>query len=418
MGDRRGVAGVLAGIVVLGLAGCGNVKPGNAVIRVGAVYPTSGNQAEGAEELHGVQLAADLVNRDGGVRGARVQVVPADVPTADAAPKAVDRLVDSGIDVLVGTYGSTQSLTASQRASERGATFLESGAVADAVTGRGLPGILRTVATGSTLGRNAARWAHDFVLPGLGLAPATARVVVMFEGDQYGAAVGYGAIDEANAQGLNVVDTIKYDAAHTDFNKLAAQVDSDHPDAILTASYLEDAIAFRRAAIARHLKVKAIIGTSSAYCRQDFGDTLGKDAVGLYASDKPDEELNVSGLSPAARALYTLATGQYRSRYRKAMSAAAISGFVAGWVLFHEVLSRAASTSRSDVWSAAMALDLPEGSEINGAGVRFAAEGQADAGQNRRAASVIWEWVGIGHRAVVYPPAYAQAKAQVLPIVN
>ncbi|MDP9075763.1 MAG: ABC transporter substrate-binding protein, partial [Actinomycetota bacterium] len=206
MADRR-VA--VFGLVAVGLlaTGCGRAPASETGgIRVGAVYPQSGNQAEGTEELNGVRLAARLVNQDGGVAGQKVEVVSEDAPSADQAAAAVDRLLATGIRMVVGTYGSTQALPASARASERGATYLETGAVADAVTSRGLPGILRTVATGSTLGRNAARWAHDFVIPGLGLKPGAERTVIMFEDDQYGSAVGYGAIDEAAAQGLHVVD--------------------------------------------------------------------------------------------------------------------------------------------------------------------------------------------------------------------
>jgi branched-chain amino acid transport system substrate-binding protein len=385
---------------------------------VGAVYPLSGSQAEGADELAGVKVAADLVNADGGVRNRSIEITPQDAPGEADGARAVDRLVDQGINVIIGTYGSTQSLTASARASQRGATYLETGAVADAVTGRGLPGILRTVATGSTLGRNGARWAHDFIIPGFKLSPATARIAVLFEGDQYGAAVGYGSIDEASLLGLNVVDTIKYDSRSANYDALASRVSADKADLVLTAAYLEDAVAFRRAAVAQHIPLKSIIGTSSAYCRQDFGDILGPDAVGLFASDKPDENFNESGLNPAAKDLLHRAVVAYHGRFGKTMTAAAISGFVGGWVMFHDIMPRSASTSRADLMRAATALDLPQGTEINGAGVKFADASQPDAGQNRRAVSVIWEWVGLRKRAVVYPPNYAQQAPQILSIAT
>ncbi|MHB8510140.1 MAG: ABC transporter substrate-binding protein, partial [Candidatus Dormibacteria bacterium] len=328
--------------------------------------------------------------------------------------------VNRGINVMLGTYGSTQSVTATARASQRGAIYLETGAVADVITGRHLPGVLRTVATGSTLGRNAARFAHDFVIPGLHLPTNTARVVVLYEGgDQYGPSVGYGSLDEADRLHLNVVDSISYDPDphHTNFDQLAARVGADQPDVILTASYLADAIAFRRAAMAQHLQVKSIIGTSSAYCRVDFGDILGADAVGLFASDKTDDSINPAGLLPEARSLLQRARASYRrSHDGKEMEAEVMAGFVGGWVLLHDVLPHAASMSRTDIWNAAMALDMPLGSLINGAGVKFSPEGKADQGQNLRAAGVIWEWVGVRHRVVVSPPAYADEPPQTIAI--
>jgi len=419
---RAPLMAVLAGTAVLGFGACApaGALHGAALLRLGAVYPLSGTQADGAGELAGVKLAAELANQDGGVRGRQVQIVAEDAPSADAAPKAVDKLVSQGITVMFGTYGSTQSLTATAEASRRGAVYLETGAVADIITGRNLPGVLRTVATGSTLGRNAARFADDFVMPGMHLDPRTARVVVLYEGgDQYGPSVAYGSLDEATRLRLNVVDSIAYnpDPHHTDFNALASKVAADKPDLILTASYLADAVDFRRAAMAQHIPVRSIIGTSSAYCRVDFGDILGQDAVGLFASDKPDDSLNPAGLTPAARTLLQRARTTYRAEHDgQEMEAEVVAGFVGGWVMMHDILPNAASLSRADVWKAAMAVDLPAGSLINGAGVKFSPEGKPDMGQNLRAAGVIWEWVGVRHRAVVYPPAYADHAPETIAI--
>jgi hypothetical protein len=44
---------------------------------------------------------------------------------------------------------------------------------------------------------------------------------------------------------------------------------------------------------------------------------------------------------------------------------------------------------------------------INGGGVRFAADGALDEGQNTRAAAVVGQWQAVGSMKVVYPPAYA-----------
>ncbi|MHB8571752.1 MAG: ABC transporter substrate-binding protein [Candidatus Dormibacteria bacterium] len=404
-------------VVMVLLPGWPVAGSGPQSLQVGAIYPLSGNQGEnGQQELAGVRAAMELVNQQGGVHGRPVSLVVRDAPYADLAPAAVSGLLAQGLSVFIGSYGSTISLPVSQRLSDAGKTFLETGAVAEEVTGRGLPGVLRTVATGSSLGRNAARFANSFILPHLGLLPQNTRTVVLYEGDVYGRSVGDGALEEATSAHFNIVDTIAYDASSADFDELAARVDADHPDLILTASYLEDAVAFRKAALARHLRVKAIVGTSSAYCLEDFGGALGRDAVGLYASDKPSQDINENALLPVARDLLHRAIARYQADTGQPMSAAAVAGFVGGWVLFHEILPRSASLGRDDVMRAAWSLDLPEGSEINGAGVRFAQQGALDQGQNRRAVSVIWEWLAPGKLLVVSPPAYAQAQPQLMPV--
>jgi hypothetical protein len=188
------------------------------------------------------------------------------------------------------------------------------------------------------------------------------------------------------------------------------------PDAVLVAGYVPDAIAFRRETLRQHVTPAAMIGTSSAFCMPAFGDPLGEKAVGLFASDKPDTSFDPAALRPAARHLLAQAKAAYAHTYQKPMTASAVAGFVAGWILFHDVLPHAASLAPSAIRKAALSVNLPYGSEINGAGVKFAGPGAPDEGQNLRAISVIWQWQRPGHAAIVYPPAYANAKPIRIPL--
>jgi hypothetical protein len=167
--------------------------------------------------------------------------------------------------------------------------------------------------------------------------------------------------------------------------------------------------------VRQHLPLLASIGTSSSYCMPQFGATLGRDAVGLFASDKPDTHgVNPHGLLPPARALLQRADAAFRARYGASMSAPALSGFSGAWALFRDVLPNAASTRPADVARAALAAREPLGSLPNGSGLDFGRPGTADAGANLQAASVIWEWVGRNHRAVTWPPQFATAPIKVL----
>jgi hypothetical protein len=89
------------------------------------------------------------------------------------------------------------------------------------------------------------------------------------------------------------------------------------------------------------------------------------------------------------------------------MSAATLSGFAAAWALFHHVLTRAAPYDAPAIARAARTTTLPAGSLPNGAGLDFAPPDAPDAGSNRLATNVIWEWVRPRVRAIVWPPAFA-----------
>ncbi len=70
-------------------------------VRVGAIYPLSGTQGMGGvDEYHGVRVAAELVNAEGGVGGRPVVIDQVDVPEADAAPGAIKALADRALAEL------------------------------------------------------------------------------------------------------------------------------------------------------------------------------------------------------------------------------------------------------------------------------------------------------------------------------
>ena len=139
-----------------------------------------------------------------------------------------------------------------------------------------------------------------------------------------------------------------------------------------------------------------------------FGSTLGEEAVGLFASDKPaSDALNVRGLTAEGRTLLERATASYDDRFGGPMSAAALAGFSGAWALVHDILPSAADATPTAIAAAASAVDLPAGSLPNGSGLRFGDPGTGTAGANIRAASVVWQWQAPGRYAVVWPPRYA-----------
>jgi len=139
-----------------------------------------------------------------------------------------------------------------------------------------------------------------------------------------------------------------------------------------------------------------------------FGEILGDDAVGLFASDKPDGEvLRADALSADAAAALQWVREEYRRRYGQGVSAPVLEGFAGGLALFRHVLPNAPVLSSAAVARAAGQIRLPPGSLPNGSGLFFAPSGHPDAGTNLNATSVIWEWVRPKTRAVVWPPAFS-----------
>jgi branched-chain amino acid transport system substrate-binding protein len=404
----RRAAGLLAILMIL--VACAQAAKTASEVVLGAIYPLSGPQASGGkEELAGVKAALQVARSTGALKSAvRLEVV--DATTPQAAVAGVNHLVnDLHVAAILGTYGSTLSAAASERAEQLKTVYWETGAVADPITAQ-RHYVFRTVATGSSLGRMAVKFTHDVLIPRSRLA--SPRVVIVRVNDVYGRSVSGGEQALAETLGIDVVDVIEYNPQAFDADRIAARVADDRADFLWDVSYLDDGVAIWSAILHRHVALKGAIGTSSAFCMPDFSNRLGSGVVGVYAADKPDADISAAALSAAGLDLLEKARAAYaRDNGGAEMSIPAVAGFVGGWALFHDVLPRLTGAPRAEsIRVAALELDVPTGDAINGGGVRFAGASALDEGQNTRAAAVVGQWQAVGDMKIVFPPAYATGK--------
>lgn len=387
-------------------------------IEIGALYPTTGAQGVGgAQEARGVGLAAEWANAHGGIHGRRVRLVAANAERAEAVPGALRSLRRRGVSVVIGSHGSAISAVAARVATEEKMTFWETGAVGE--LGPGVSGgrnFFRLAPMGASLGRAGIAFVGDELAAKLG-APRPLRYAVAFVDDAYGRSVGGGAMAELRRRNEALVASFPYDAQRADFAGLARRIGEARPDVLFVAAYLDDGVALRQAVLAARVPLLASVGTSSSYCMPSFGARLGDDAVGLFASDKPDAaDVRPDALRPEGRAALAWVNARYQARYHEAMSAPALSGFSNAYAVLVHVLPAARTTAAGDVADAGQRVKLVEGTLANGGGLDLAPPRAPDAGGNRNAASVIWEWVAPRTRAVVWPPAFATHPVVALPI--
>ncbi len=400
----RRLALVLAGAALL-LSSC---LPGRQnTIRIGALFPMSGPQASlSGQEYAGVRMARDFVNADGGVAGKPIELIARDLTVREDADARVAALQRDGVQAIIGTYSSSLSLPASSAAARRGLLYWEAGAVADQVTGRGLPLVFRVGATGHNLGTMSSHFMALVIAPRLHRSPGSLRMAIVEEDDAYGQSVAAAARTQALAEGMQVVTTVTYVAARPDWPRVLGAVASVRPDVL----------SFRRAMLRSGLHVDALIGSTMAECGPEFGALLGADAIGVFASDRPTAGFNPDALNATGRAMYERFAAAYRGRYHADPTEESLAGFAAGWTLFHYVLSAAGSDlTATGMARAAQSLELPAGTLANGAGIKFATS-DALMGQNVRAASVIWQWQGLRHSVTVYPPVFATGVPILIPL--
>ena len=448
---RLGALGIVL-LLVATVAACGS---GKQPIRIGAVFPISGNAASLAgPELTGVQIAAELLNADGGIDGRPIELVVRDLRSRDEADGVMADLAGQGIEIVIGAYSSDLSIAASESADRAGLLYWEAGAVADRLTGRGLPMVFRVGTTGGTLGANSSLFAARELAGRLGKDASELRVALAVADDEYANTVADAAESTAIDVGMPVVTRASYNLYLPDWPAVMADLKAARPDVIILVSHIPDGIAFRQAMLESGLRVGALIGSTMAECDPDFAGELGEDAIGIFASDRPTAGFQPSALGPEAATTYARfeekwreaakggagdgtggsgdGSGGYGGRYDDAEysihgpgedataeeSEEALAGFTAAWALFHHVLPATESTTgvtADAVAAAARALDLPEGSLPNGAGLRFSNH-PASLGQNERAAAVIWQWTAVRTYEFVWPPTYATDDIAFVPL--
>lgn len=418
-------------------------------IRIGAVFPLEGNAGGlAAEQLLGVQIAAEFVNQDGGVDGRRIVLEVRNLASRQDAPGIMRALQAEGVRAVIGAYSSDLSIAASAAASDAGLVYWEAGAVADQLTGRGLPMVFRVGASGANLGRNSANFAATQIAPMLGTTASRLRVAIVAADDEYARSVA-DAVAAAGA-GIRIVSRTTYNLLVPDWPRVMTEVAASRPEVVILASHIPDGIAFRRAMLAANLKVGALIGTTMAQCSPDFARDLGADAIGVFASDRPTGGFQPSALGREARATYDRFAAAWARRHPARGSAnheyeggqaheeaeygisgpveagstlagpseEGLSGFSAAWVLFRHVLPAAAGRGTPDpaeIAAEAWNLDLPEGALPNGGGVRFSRAVET-LGQNERAAAVMWQWQAVRSYTFVWPPAYKTGEVAFVPL--
>jgi hypothetical protein len=324
--------------------------------------------------------------------------------------------------------------------------------------------VFRVGTSGGTLGWNSSEFAADELAGRLGKTVSELRVAIAVADDEYARAVADAAEARAAERGMPVVIRRSYNLFVPDWPSVMADLAAARPDVIILASHIPDGIAFRQAMLQAGLRVGALIGSTMAECDPDFAGELGPDAVGIFASDRPTAGFRPAALNDDAKDAYArfvaawaeaaaesggsgdavggdgaYGGGGYGDRDAEYTihgpaedataeeSEEALAGFSAAWALFRLALPPAvgqANESTGDgsgdalaaaVAEAARAIDLPEGSLPNGAGLRFSSEPER-LGQNERAAAVIWQWQAERRYEFVWPPSYATADVAYVPL--
>ena len=361
-------------------------------IKIGALFAFSGPLAFlGQETFRGAEIASDMINEQGGIKGAKIVWEKADAGSPAQARSEAERLASNGIKVVFGTNSSALALPASQILERQKVIFWEPGSTAEEITTRGYKYTFRTVPPGSEWAKTLVDFAVDKVGPALGKSGAALRIAVKYDDSAFGNSLSGLLGDRVKQKGASLVALEQYSARATDLSSLVLKLKEINPDIILSTDYPNDAALFARQSKELGLQTKAILGWAGIAFpkfRQDVGDYAdGMMSINLLMDADPQK------LPAETRRIRE----EFRARYKKLAGfdppAFAAAGFDGAWALLKYTLPAAASYDADAIRAAAMALDVPEGALTMGWGIKFS-DGKAGehSGQNMRARVGVTQW--------------------------
>ena len=329
---RRIIAWLLP--VVLLLTGCASRPKGEVIVYVAA--PLSGFQANGGQTVvGGVRLAAEEINRDGGLLGYRLRVIAlddeSDSEVAVAVAEQVRQAVEEGKPILgvIGHYNSGQTLAAMEIYKDLPIVVITPTASEVSLTQRGYRNFFRVNANDAVQARVDAR----FLVDRLGAR----RIAVLHNDTAYGVGLADLMVQELADLGAQVVLRIQVAEGQSEYQAEVARVRAAAPDAIFYAGYEIEAPYLRAALVNAGITIP-MLASDGAFLSATIDESDGT-AEGMY----------VSAFAPSpATAVDERWVKAYQAVEYRNPDTYSINGYVAMTVLA-EAARRAKSTRGPDV---------------------------------------------------------------------
>ena len=389
-------------------------------IKIGVLLPFTGPLAKnGIENWEAMQIAREMINERGGVNGRKIEYLQGDATTPNAAISETERLITKeGIKITTGSFASPIAIAVSQAAERNGAFHWETTGAAEIITRRGFKYTFQVGAPARKYGQAAVDFVFDDLAKRLKKPVTDLKIALLWENRAFGKSVGDGIRAYSQTKGIKLAYDEGYDQTATDMTPIVQKLKDVAPDILIAISFPNDAILFQRKAKELDFNVNAFVGVSAGYSSPDLRDSIGDSVVGIFVADFPPK-VNANVLKPEVKKVAEEFYKRYEAKLKRAPAGHAAAGFSAVWALFTEVLPKAKTFQPDELREIALKLDLPEGSLVNGSGIKFTnfdwADDPKDAGQNLRASIGVWQWTKAGNEEV-YPPSLATSEAAMVPL--
>jgi branched-chain amino acid transport system substrate-binding protein len=401
-----------AASISVALAGVASAQ--DKTVKIGAIYPLSGNAAStGVHTKAALETAVEIINNGNpalgnlpltknaglkGLGGAKVEVIFADNQGSPAVGQnqALRLITEEKVVALSGAYQSGITLTASAISEKYGIPFLSGESVAANLTERGFKWFFRTTPVAGDFARIYLDFLKDMKADGAKVD----NIALVHENTEYGTSVASVITSTFKENGLSIAQDIAYSANTTDVQSQVLQLKDKKPDVVIMISYTSDAILYAKTFQALDYKPAMMIADNAGFSDPSLIKTVGKSVQGIFNRSS-------FAIGPPGSPTF-LINEMYKKKSGDDMDDT-VARQMQGFFVLVDAIDRAGSTDPAKIQAALKATDLKPDQLIMGyKGVKF-----DDKGQNILAAGLVIQ-LQDGEN---YVPVWPKDKAKTPPVL-
>src|SRR5437868_8646954 len=361
----------------------GNASAQDKTVKIGGVFPLSGNAASaGVHAKAAIETALEIINSGNpalgnlpvtknaglkGLGGTKVEVVFADNQGSPATGQnqALRLITEEKVVALTGAYQSGITLTASAIAEKYGIPFLSGESVAANLTERGFKWFFRT----TPVAGDFAKIYLDFLIDMKASGQKIDNIALVHENTEYGTSVASVITALFKDNGLAIGQDIAYSANTTDVQSQVLQLKDKKPDVIIMICYTSDAILYAKTFQALDYKPPMMIADNAGFSDPSTLKTVGKSIQGIFNRSS-------FAIGPPGSPTFLI-----NEIYKKKSGGDDLDDTAArqmqGFFVLCDAIDRAGSTEPAKIQAALKATDLKPDQLIMGyRGVKFDDKGQ------------------------------------------
>jgi branched-chain amino acid transport system substrate-binding protein len=351
-------------------------------VKIGAIYPLSGNAAStGVHTKAALETAVEIINNGNpalgnlpltknaglkGLGGAKVEVIFADNQGSPAVGQnqALRLITEEKVVALSGAYQSGITLTASAISEKYGIPFLNGESVAANLTERGFKWFFRTTPVAGDFARIYLDFLKDMKAGGAKVD----NIALVHENTEYGTSVANVITSMFKDNGLSIAQDIAYSANTTDVQSQVLQLKDKKPDVVIMISYTSDAILYAKTMQALDYKPPMMIADNAGFSDPSLVKTVGKLVQGIFNRSS-------FAIGPPGSPTF-LINEIYKKKSGDDMDDT-VARQMQGFFVLVDAIDRAGSTEPDKIQAALKATDLKPDQLIMGyKGVKFDEKGQ------------------------------------------